>query len=200
MIDYKKLLQENRPLWKKRWSEGGNVDNLHQICGLDDWDYDIIIDWIIKNKPKTIVEYGSGESTFIIQTLLDLMDYEYNLFSYENQKNWYDKIKETEFDKNNVVNLVECVPLVTEVAGKKFQGCRYNHSYENIPKPDLVIIDGPDLRIFDPVLDTTINLKEMFEFYNTDTIHYYIDGRRGTKNYYKYLGYEHLNIENGYNS
>ena len=198
MINYKELLQENRKIWKDKWLE--NDLNDHRICGLDDWDYDILIDWIIKNKPKTIVEYGSGESTFIIQTLLESLDYDYNLFSFENIEQWYNKIKLSGFDVNNVVSLVECTPLLTETPNKQWQGCRYEHSYENIPKPDLVIIDGPDLRLFDPVLDTTINLKEMYDYYQCDDINYYIDGRMGTKSYYKDLGYEHLNIENGYNS
>ena len=198
MIDYKELLQENRKIWKDKWLE--NDLNDQRICGLDDWDYDILIDWIIKNKPKTIVEYGSGESTFIIKTLLESLDYDYNLFSFENLEQWYNKIKLSGFDVNNVVSLVECTPLIAETPSKDYQGCRYEHSYENIPKPDLVIIDGPDLRLFDPVLDTTINLKEMYDYYNCNDINYYIDGRGGTKSYYENLGYGHLNIENGYNS
>lgn len=198
MIDYKELLQENRKIWKDKWLE--NDLNDQRICGLDDWDYDILIDWIIKNKPKTIIEYGSGESTFIIKTLLESLDYDYNLFSFENLEQWYNKIKLSGFDVNNVVSLVECTPLIAETPNKNYQGCRYEHSYENIPKPDLVIIDGPDLRLFDPVLDTTINLKEMYDYYNCNDINYYIDGRGGTKSYYENLGYGHLNIENGYNS
>ena len=68
MIDYKELLQENRKIWKDKWLE--NDLNDQRICGLDDWDYDILIDWIIKNKPKTIVEYGNKMKTFEVQTII----------------------------------------------------------------------------------------------------------------------------------
>lgn len=189
IINYKEELRIARMRFRELWEKDG-LDS-RALCGLHDEDYDILIEYIIKNKPKCIVEYGSGESTYIIKTLTNLLGYECYIYSYEDTPYWYDKIISAGIGKMNGVFVQLCD---IEHFREDCEVVRYIHEYDFAIKPELVIIDGPDLRNFNPTADTTRNLLDIYEIYGDD-IPYWIDGRSGTKEYYDRRGYLNLRID-----
>lgn len=161
----KKYQKEGKP-WK-------------QICGIDDIDYQILTEYITENKPKLIVEYGSGESTWYINNLLDELDYGGRIVSFEDNEYYYNLIKEYGLDPKGSVNLV---PLETGLEDGS-SGARYIHSYEGLEDVEYVIIDGPDIGKLG--VNTTYNLLDMWRKFNR-FIPYFIDGRGGTVEFYRY--------------
>jgi hypothetical protein len=67
-------------------------------------------------------------------------------------------------------------------------GVRYIHPMEEVQGVDFVILDGPDLTKFTPYPITTHNLKDIVDYIGQE-IPYFIDGRGGTRSFYKDLGY-----------
>lgn len=161
---------------QQRLSEG---KEWRQICGIDDTDYQDITNFIVKYKPKLIVEYGSGESTYYINMLLDELGYGGRIVSFENNEYYYNLIKEYGLDPKGSVNLV---PIETGTEGNT-SGARYLHSYEGLEEVDYVIIDGPDIGALK--VSTTFNLLDMWKKFNRN-IPYFIDGRKGTKLFYQH--------------
>ena len=148
------------------------------LCGIGDEDYEIITSYIIENKPKLIVEYGSGESTYYINNLLDELGYGGRIVSFEDTELYYNVIKDYGWDEKNSVNLV---PIELGVVDD-WTGARYLHSYEGLEEVDYVIIDGPDIGKLD--VNTTFNLLDMWQKFDR-FIPYFIDGREGTKRFYQ---------------
>ena len=71
--------------------------------GQNELDYDILIEYITKHKPKCIVEYGSGFSTRVIQKTINELGLDTKFFSFEDNKYYYDIIKEHIEDRKSVV-------------------------------------------------------------------------------------------------
>lgn len=184
MKQYNQELQEYRHAYEQVLREKGFART--RVCGVGDEDYEEIFTYITENRPKLIVEYGSGESTYMINKLLDELGYGGKIVSFEDNEYWYSAIKEGGLDPWNSVRLVSTVEVDAPLPGGKiFAGCRYEHSYEGLEEVDYCIIDGPDLRNskFTKTLDTTINLLEMWQQFDK-FIPYFIDSRSGTKFYY----------------
>ena len=135
---------------------------------------------IVENKPMFIVEYGGGESTFMITELLNYLDYGGKIIGYESDEYWYNDHIQKGWNKYNNVKLVN-VEQVDE-------GVRYIHSMEEVQGVDFVILDGPDLTKFTPYPCATYNLKDIVDYIGQE-IPYFIDGRGGTRGFYKDLGY-----------
>lgn len=161
---------------KERISSG---KEWRQICGMDDEDYQEIEAYIRAERPKLIVEYGSGESTFFINNLLDELDYGGRIISFEDNEYYFNLIKEYGLDEKGSVNLVPVETGFEEVC----TGARYIHSYEGLEEVDFVILDGPDIGKLG--VNTTFNLLDMWKKFNK-FIPYFIDGRKGTKLFYKH--------------
>ena len=183
MIDYN--LNSIREEWKANWQSKG-VDADRRVCGMDDHDFDIILGYICKYKPKHILEYGSGESTYIINKQLEELGYGGKITSYENNQYWYNKIKTGGLDDYNSVIYAECNLLEERILNKVC--VRYEHPLEHLADVDLVLLDGPDLRAYNPCADVTINLMDLVN-YTGNQIPFYVDGRRGTQQFYDQLGY-----------
>lgn len=175
-------IELHRAAWRENWASKG-IDT-RNVCGMDDDDYVIILEYIKKYKPKHILEYGSGESTYVINQLLKELDYGGKITSYEDDVYWYNKIKTGGLDKEESVILAD-VELVPERVCNKV-AVRYLHSYEHLQDVDLVLIDGPDIRKWNA--DTTINFLDLVNETGRQ-IPYFIDGRSGTKEFYDDLGY-----------
>ena len=173
----KEVIDPFRQEVRKEWTKEGK--EWTQICGLDDIDYHIITEYIKKNRPKLIVEYGSGESTYYINNLLDELDYGGRIVSFEDNEFYYNRIKEYGLDPKGSVNLV---PLETGFEDN-CTGARYLHSYEGLEEVDYVIIDGPDIGKLN--VSTTYNLLDMWRKFDR-FIPYFIDGRHGTKQFYNH--------------
>tara|TARA_R100001509_G_scaffold25136_2_gene13188 strand:- start:5029 stop:5622 length:594 start_codon:yes stop_codon:yes gene_type:complete len=148
---------------------------LYQGIFGDDGKYFAVISYIINNKPKLILEYGGGKSTFIISKILKELNYGGKIVAFEDLKKYYDLHENQGYNlDNNIVYTPE-----SKIDGEFFT---YIHDLEPYKDVDLIIIDGPDQRV--TKTNITLNL-ELFVNYLKKEIPYFIDGRVGSVNYYK---------------
>ena len=157
-----------------------------ELVSTRDGKYLSVYNYIVKNKPKFIVEYGGGKSTYDITELVNLLDYGGKVVGYENNEYWYNDHIKNGWNKHNNIKLVN-ITEDTYNPGSEFmsvRGVRYQHPIEDIEGVDFVIIDGPDLQSFssDPI--TTFNLMDIVNHLGYE-VPYFIDGRAGTRDYYK---------------
>ena len=143
--------------------------------------------FIEENKPKLIVEYGSGGSTYSLYKCLEELNYGGKLITYEDNSEWYnDIISNFPFLKDSV-KLVEI-----ETVNSKKGYLRYNHNLEDIKEAELVILDGPDYKLFltedGGPSNVTTNLEDIVNYLGKE-IPFFIDGREGCVRYYNNLNY-----------
>lgn len=165
-----------------------NLDNKKLYYSLlgNDSKYYGAFQYIIENRPKFILEYGGGRSTWILTLLLNELNYDGKIIGIENQEIWYnDHLKFGYNEFNNILLIKEY-----ELNEKKYT---YIHDLEPYKDVDFVILDGPDLRLYDGV-GITDNL-ELLVNYQNKKIPYFIDGRGGTVAYYKSIGYGDFEIK-----
>lgn len=150
--------------------------------------YKVAFDYIIKNRPKFIVEYGGGGSTFLIQELLTELNYGAKVVGYEDSQQWFDYAVNKGWNKDSILRLA---PI--EYVNKDKGAVRYVHPIEEIIGVDFVIIDGPDYRIHTDSQgfpgNYTTNLEDIVNFLGYE-VPYFVDSREGVVKYYKKLGYE----------
>ena len=137
------------------------------------------ITYIMENKPKFVVEYGGGQSTWILSELINYLDYGGKVVGYENDEYYYNQHIEKGWNKYNNIKLVDII----ESTEFNTRGVRYIHPIEDIKEVDFVIIDGPDLRDFESDPGTTFNLMDIVNHLGYE-IPYFIDGRTGTRDFY----------------
>jgi hypothetical protein len=164
-----------------------------KLKGCEECDYKFLIDYIEVYRPKFIVEYGSGVSTYIIDKLIGELDYGAEFISFEDDKYWYEIIKDEGLDVNNRVQLVDLeyerisskssVPIGDSNLPSEFtySACRYKHSYVGFENVDFVIIDGPDVN--KRKVSTTLNLYDIVKKYDIRPF-FWIDYRKTTKRFY----------------
>jgi hypothetical protein len=155
--------------------------NLYKTIIGRDGKYFSAISHIIANKPKLILEYGGGQSTFILSTLLKELNYGGKIISFEDSKEYYNEhVTEGYNVDNNIIYTPHC-----KIDEKYFT---YIHDLEPYKDVDFIIIDGPDNRI--SKTNVTLNL-ELFVDYLDKEIPYFMDGRGGSVDYYKKIkGYK----------
>ena len=142
--------------------------------GQNELDYDILIEYITKHKPKCIVEYGSGFSTRVIQKTINELGLDTKFFSFEDNKYYYDIIKE----HIELTDVVELVPF--ERQDNKVG--RYYHSYDGMEDVDFVMIDGADTGRYN--IRATTNVVDLHERFPNNKINVFIQGRYSTTEYY----------------
>jgi len=161
------------------------------------------INYIVEHKPKFIVEYGGGQSTFAITKLLNYLDYGGKIVGYESDEYWYEDHIKNGFNEHNNLKLVD---ITYTRRDRKYAtyGVGYVHPIKDIEGVDFVILDGPDLSKFrnneNPNLHgltnkdatTTFNLEDIVNHLGKQ-IPYFIDGRNGTVRYYQeFLEYDKI--------
>jgi hypothetical protein len=187
-MDYTQIESEYHTKSKQMWNSLG-MDDV-SMSGVEPWDYAFLVKYITDNKPKNIVEYGSGISTFLIDRLITELDYGATFISFEDDSYWYDKIKKSGLDENNRVKLVDMTTHNITI-DTSFVGVRYHHGYEELKNTDFVIIDGPELNKLNA--NATLNLQDMVESIGYIPP-YWIDGRSDTIEYYTQLGYAEYQV------
>ena len=133
-------------------------------------------------KPKSIIEYGSGFTTFLFSTMLEDLDYGGSLITFEEHEGFYKMADAIGFyEKMNGNNRVELGPLKFETnSDKKY--CYYDYDLNKIDSVDFVFDDGPDLiRYKCNASMCMLNLKKHFD----SSFDFLIDGRIGQQEYYK---------------
>lgn len=150
--------------------------------------YKPAFDYIIENKPKHIVEYGGGESTYFINQLLDELDYGGKVTAYENNPKFYEKSHNLGWNIKNSIKLVNI-----DYIDKNIGAVRYIHTIEEVEDVDFVIIDGPDYRLFTMNNGTPAGITDNLEVLCNKlerTIPFWIEGRSGSQEYYRKLNYK----------
>ena len=171
------------------------MDDARWIKGMfiDTNKYMNAINHIIENKPKFVVEYGGGQSTYMLTELVNYLDYGGKVVGYECDEYWYNNHIKNKYNKNwnkhNNIKLVDAVEYTFDGGSeyKKISGVRYVHPMEDIDGVDFVIIDGPDLRpeLWKNNPNTTFNLMDIVNHIGYE-IPFFIDGREGTRDFYTY--------------
>jgi len=163
----------------KKLREEMNTAEPSQPTGQTEEDYKMIIDHITEQEPKCIVEYGSGFSTRHIQKTINELGLATKFFSFDDNKYYYDIIKE----HIELTDAVELVPFEKHsYTGHKDQLGRYYHSYEGMEEVDFVIIDGPDVGRYN--ICATTNIVDLHERFPNNKISVFIQGRISTTEYY----------------
>ena len=159
---------------------------------VDSGKYLSALNYIIEYQPKVIVEYGGGQSTFMITELVNYLDYGGKVIAYESEEKFYNQHIEKGWNKYNNIHLVEIEEEDHEfLPNTIIPGVRYIHPMEDIQGVDFVIIDGPKLfsKYRTKKLQTTFNLKDIVDYLGYE-IPFFIDGRNRTVTYYNQLGYK----------
>jgi hypothetical protein len=160
-----------------------NEDSMKFTMGTDFGFYCGIVDYILHNKPKHIVEYGPGFTTVLMHRVSQDLDYELKVTSYENDTMWFD-----------ILNKMGCNPFGTmiltdlnfERETEELYYVSYNHPmHEDV---DFILIDGPG-QVESPkkngikrVINTNLH---NFEVELDRKINHIIDGRHETQVFYK---------------
>ena len=149
--------------------------------------YNTLIKYILKRRPKFILELGSGYTTYLMGTLIQDYKLDTKLLSFENEKRWYDWIKNEKLDLLDSVVMSDIESW--EQGGEVF--VKYTHDY-NMDEVDFVLLDGPGHFEFDgKVIKSSIqyNYYELISHRNSP-IRVLIDGRKSTQNFYRNLFWE----------
>lgn len=168
-----------------------NLDEIKNKLVSSDQKYAGAYNYIVTYRPKFIVEYGGGESTFYLTELVNSLNYGGKVVGYESNPTWFQRHSNSGWNKHGNIFLVDIdhIPYLD-----KFYVVRYKHLLEDIEGVDFIIIDGPDLTQYDPYPIATINLLDAIEGFNRE-IPYFIDGRRGTRDFYRSRLNQNLEIE-----
>lgn len=168
-----------------------NFEEIKNKITNPDLKYSGAYNYIITHRPKFIVEYGGGQSTYFITELVNSLDYGGKVIGYESNPEWFASHVKNGWNKYNNIFLVD---IEHTIYSDKFSVVRYKHSLEEVKDVDFIIIDGPDLTQFTPYPTATINLLDIVEEFNRE-IPYFIDGRRGTRDFYRSKLKQNLEVE-----
>ena len=154
-----------------------NADEKNIIpTGQSPEDYEEILSYIEKHKPKCIVEYGSGFSTMLIKQKIDELELDTKFFSFEDNKHYYDIIQEH-------IPCTETMELVPFSRDKEHPNLgRYIHTYGGMEDVDFVIIDGPDVGRYG--IHATTNAVDLKKKFPKNKIKVFIQGRKVTQEWY----------------
>lgn len=140
---YKKKAISSLKSKKALWSDLNNYLKKTQSSGCSFIDYSYLYDFIIKNRPKNILECGTGVTTIVMAHALKDAKIDGQITSMESHKKWYEMSKD--LLPKNLNRYVEFVlsPVIEDYYSF-FRGSRYT----NIPekKYDLVFVDGPSTK------------------------------------------------------
>ena len=74
---------------------------------IDSGKYMSAFNYIIENKPKFVVEYGGGQSTWLLTELINYLDYGGKVIGYESNEDWYNDHVKKGWNEHNNVKLVD---------------------------------------------------------------------------------------------
>tara|TARA_B100000579_G_C22739324_1_gene808279 strand:- start:359 stop:1165 length:807 start_codon:yes stop_codon:yes gene_type:complete len=125
---------------KSLWVDLNNYIQKSESSGCSFIDYSYLYEFIIKNKPKEILECGTGVTTIVMAHALKDAKIKGRITSMESHDKWYEMSKD--LLPKSLASYVDFVlSPVTEDYYSFFRGTRY----KSIPKRqyDLVFVDGP---------------------------------------------------------
>lgn len=177
-IMYKERYKKEYPEYYEFLNESHNIFSESDIgnitMGTDYGFYHQMTNEIIHNKRKHIVEYGPGFTTLLLHRIVQDLDYEVKVFSYEDNKKFYESNKNNGL---NPFNTIELVDMDLEIKNELLY-CTYLHDLEKHKNVDCVIIDGPGpLRVNDVGYRTITTNADLFEKTFDREISTLIEGR-----------------------
>ena len=181
----KKLKFENLKYYnliRKVYDRFDGEDYTESSMGVDYIFYNTLIKYILKHKPKFILELGSGYTTYLMGTLIQDYNLDTKLLSLENEKKWYDWIKNEKLDVLDSVVMSDIEAW--EEDGEVF--VKYIYDY-NMDEVDFVLLDGPGHFEYNgKIIKNSIqyNYYELISYRNSP-VNLLIDGRELTKKFYK---------------
>lgn len=125
-------------LIKKVYDRFDGKDYTKSSMGAEYIFYNTLIKFILNNKPKFILELGSGYTTYLMGTLIQDYNLDTKLLSLENDKKWYDWIKKEKLDPLDSVVMSDLESWNKD--GKVF--VKYTYDY-NLDEVDYIVLDGP---------------------------------------------------------
>jgi len=115
-----------------------NLDLLKShSTGCQNSDYYFLHRYILINKPKIVIELGSGKSSIVIAD--SLKEIGGHLFTYEAVKEYYDNL--IEIIPNNLSNYI--TPIYAPSIETEFEGIKGVRFNADLPQADLIFVDGP---------------------------------------------------------
>jgi len=188
MRDYLKVIDALRS--RHLDEHGDNTPISYVPSGVGVSDYRFLIDYILTEKPKCIVEYGSGYSTWLISQLILDNNLDTTFISHENDKLYFLFILQNLKLDRKILNFTP-LRLAPEYSTEKYKSVRYNDKIQNYPKVDLVITDGPSnyeqgIKIENNV---TTNYLDIVNTQKGNRPTHWIDGRNATKEFYIEKGF-----------
>ena len=124
---------------------------------------------IYDKKPNLVLEYGGGQSTWILQLFINELNYGGVIHSFESEKKYYDYHVESGYNEFNNIHFTESI-----VIGNGFE---YKHDLETYNDVEFIILDGPDYNLYTECT-YCLNLQRYVELLGKE-IPYFIDGREG---------------------
>jgi len=143
--------------------------NLYQRLISSDGKYFAAFKHIYDCRPDLVLEYGGGQSTWILQLFLNELNYGGIVHSFESEKKYYDYHIESGYNEFNNIHFTNGVVIN--------RGFKYNHDLEAYKDVDFIILDGPDYNIYTKCTHC-LNLQLYVELLGKE-IPYFIDGREG---------------------
>lgn len=196
---YKERYEKKYPQYYEFINKAHNKFNDSSIenvsMGVDYGFYHKMTEEIIYNKCKHIVEYGPGFTTLLLHRIVQDLKYEVKVYSYEDNKNWY------ESNKNNGLvpfNTIELVDMDLEIKNDLLY-CTYIHDLEKHKDVDCIIIDGPGGLQVDGVGFHTITTNaDLFEKTFDREILTLVEGRHFTQVFMNSTNYKERkrNVQN----
>lgn len=166
---------------KKVYDRYDGADYTESAMGVPYIFYNTLIKYILKNKPKFILELGSGYTTYLMGNLIKDYKLDTKLLSLENEKRWYDWIKNEKLDP------LDSVVMSDIESWEKDERVFVKYTYDyNMDDVDFVLLDGPGHFNRNGVIikdSIQYNYGELIS-YRKSPIKVLIDGRKSTYKFY----------------
>ena len=148
--------------------------------GVDYGFYHLMTRQIIDHECKHIIEYGPGFTTLLLHRIVQDLDYEVKVYSYEDNEKWFKSNKDNGLDPFNNIELVD---MDLEIKGGLLY-CTYIHDLEKHRDVDCIIIDGPGPLSVDGISSPPVTTNaDLFEKTFDREIRTLIEGRHFTQRF-----------------
>jgi len=121
----------------------------YATTGVSGGDIAFLHDYIRDKRPKRVIEFGTGKSTWVIAKCMALYCWDHHngeiaLVSLEDSKHWFDE-QEKHFPKHEIAHYDDFVSIVLSEVEDYRHGFIVGKSYKDTPLEhfDLCFIDGP---------------------------------------------------------
>jgi len=183
-LTYKERFEKDYPEYYKFIKEAQDKLSSSSVfdtsMGVDYGFYHQMARQIIDHNCKHIIEYGPGFTTLLLHRIVQDLDYEVKIYSYEDSEIWFENNKNKGLDPFNNVELVD---MDLEIKGGLLY-CTYIHDLEKHKDVDCIIIDGPGPLLVDEISRPSVTTNaDLLEKTFDREIRTLIEGRHFTQQF-----------------